>query len=135
MGVISSKIVEQTDLRRRISNGTQQKDGNNEQSKCLVGESSSLLDETVEVKEGGHDLVEAHPDTNPCVECEKGDVEALGDIVAHGLECQDGPGSSVDHLVLVKLEAATNSSYQLEVLFVFNIGRWSTIDDRELTIG
>mmetsp|Transcript_45270 Transcript_45270/g.109575 ORF Transcript_45270/g.109575 Transcript_45270/m.109575 type:complete len:244 (-) Transcript_45270:476-1207(-) len=78
MRVISSKVVEKTNLGGRISNGSQQENGDNEQGKCLISESSGLFDNSVKVEECCSHLVEANPDTDPCIECEKRNVELLG---------------------------------------------------------
>mmetsp|Transcript_45269 Transcript_45269/g.109572 ORF Transcript_45269/g.109572 Transcript_45269/m.109572 type:complete len:235 (-) Transcript_45269:539-1243(-) len=67
--VISSKVVEQSDLGGRVSDGSQQENRNNKESKSLICESCGLFDEFVKVEDCRGDLVEANPDTDPGVEC------------------------------------------------------------------
>jgi len=79
--VIWIQVTKHPSIREWVSNCIEDKDGDNQQRKDIVGEASGISDEAGKVKESSECGVDADPYTDPSIEGKERDVETLGHVV------------------------------------------------------
>ena len=91
------EIVINPSLRERRAKGIDDEDHCNQEAEDFVCKSCGICDDSIEVSYGSKNHVDAHPDTNPGIENEEGDVQRLRQFVENFGKGKHWTCASVDH--------------------------------------
>ena len=93
---IRIEVLKHTTARERISNSVEKKDGNDEEGKHFIGETSGILENPVEVDKGSHNQIHSDPNANPSVKGQERNSQGSGKLKANRLKGKNGSSTSID---------------------------------------
>mmetsp|Transcript_3666 Transcript_3666/g.8445 ORF Transcript_3666/g.8445 Transcript_3666/m.8445 type:complete len:422 (+) Transcript_3666:733-1998(+) len=95
--VIFRKVMKKTDLGRRIANGIQNENGDNQKGKDFVCEPCGILDDAIQIKECCQQHVNGNPNTDPGIKGQEGNIQLFGKFIQDSLKSQYRACSTIDH--------------------------------------